>query len=68
MYAVTCGVIHTDSEGWTKTSATPTFYLHENVQGILDEEHAKRIALDVFDVTGELRNSGATIVITATKV
>jgi hypothetical protein len=41
----------------TSTRTLPTFYLHENVQGIVSEDHARRIALDmlstVLDLAGD---------------
>ena len=67
-YAVQAAVSYTDNEGWRGTYATPTFYLDGNVQGIVNEAHAERVALDVIDPTRALRKSGATITITAVPV
>jgi len=33
----------------TKSTQVPTFYLHPNVQGIVDIGHAERIAKDVVN-------------------
>lgn len=67
-YVVQAAISYTDAEGWAGTYATPTFILSAHVQGITDEAHAERIALDVVDPTKVLRKSGATITITAIKV
>lgn len=43
-YAISVNVITTDR--WTKylsTVQSPTFFLHDTVQGIVDEHHAKEI-------------------------
>lgn len=56
MYAVTA-VVETKSAPWTSTRQIPTFFLDENVQGIRTEKGAKKIALDVLDPTGNLRDS-----------
>jgi hypothetical protein len=46
----------------------PTFYLHPNVQGILDKEHAKLVALDVIDPVRTIRDNGGEILIYAVQV
>lgn len=33
---------------YTGSEQVPTFYLDENVQGIVSEDHAKRIAADII--------------------
>lgn len=33
---------------WVSERQVPTFYLDENVQGIVDEDHAVRIAEDIL--------------------
>lgn len=65
MYAITATRTHT-SEGWTSTSQVPTFYLHENVQGIVDIGHAVWIANDIL-MSGVF-DSLTTFNITATKI
>jgi hypothetical protein len=51
MYAVSGTITRTDGR-WVKTWQIPTFYLHENVQGIVSEDHAVRVARNVVDVFG----------------
>lgn len=48
MYAITA-VFHRRVGDWETTRTTPTFYLDENVQGILNEDHAKLVARRVLD-------------------
>lgn len=33
---------------WLGSTQVPTFYLDENVQGIVDEDHAREIALEIL--------------------
>ena len=49
MYAVTAVVEYRDEHGNLRSHSLPTFYLDERVQGIVNEEHAERIALDSID-------------------
>ena len=51
-------------EPWTASVQVPTFYLNGNVQGIVSEEHAERIARGMFADTANLVRVHAT----ATKV
>ena len=37
----------------TITKQVPTFYLHEDVQGIVSTEHASKIARTIIDPFGE---------------
>jgi hypothetical protein len=53
MYAVTATVT-TLTDGWTSTRQVPTFYLDENVQGIVSEDHAARVAADIIGDRGEV--------------
>jgi hypothetical protein len=48
MYAVQARIVR-EQDGWTSTTHLPTFYLDERVQGILDEDHAARIARSILD-------------------
>ncbi len=52
MYAVTATVVVTETDGegksWQATKQIPTFYLDENVQGIVDEAHAEKIAREIL--------------------
>jgi hypothetical protein len=52
MYACSATIVYDDAEGWTHTCQTPTFYLDETVQGIVNEAHAEAIAVQVVDPTG----------------
>lgn len=47
--------VETDSNGgiWRGTRQIPTFFLDERVQGIVDAEHAKTIALQILDPMDE---------------
>lgn len=51
MYAVTATATWThgarDNE-WQATRQLPTFYLDSDTQGIVSEEHARKIASEVF--------------------
>lgn len=57
MYAVFITRIYR-ADGWDASSSTPTFYLDEKVQMIVDIDHAKKIveqmlsALGIEDLTG----------------
>lgn len=44
MYAITAQYEHTTKDGWTGSIGVPTFYLDENVQGIMSEDDAVRVA------------------------
>ena len=48
MYAVTVSVTRTLSDGYRRTRYSPTFFLHESVQGIVSKDHAERIAVHMF--------------------
>jgi hypothetical protein len=53
MYAITATVetvsISSTSGEWHGTRQVPTFFLDEDVQGIVSADHAARIAADVID-------------------
>lgn len=53
MYAITATISRTTTDDWTSTRQVPTFYLDESVQGIVNEEHAKRIAREIIDPFSE---------------
>ena len=42
--------------GSITTEQLPTFYLDENVQGIVDSDHAERIALSILGKTERIRH------------
>lgn len=47
MYYCIVAQIERTNDGWTRSTQVPTFYLHAAVQGIVDANHACRIAADV---------------------
>jgi len=47
MYAIHATVEHKQG-GWTAIRQVPTFYLNENVQGILTEHQARIVAEDIL--------------------
>ena len=51
LYAVSV-VVTTHKDGWSSPISMPTFYLDENVQGITNSDHAKRIATRMFTSLG----------------
>jgi len=60
MWQITARVDYVETGGesmahWNGTRHLPIFYLDENIQGIVSEEHAKRVALDVIDPMHTLR-------------
>ena len=57
-YAVTASV-HRNVEGWEQSHHLPTFYLDSNVQGIVSETHAARIARALLDPWGEYGDDDA---------
>ena len=61
-YAVTVNVRHNRTDGWASEFQLPTFYLDSNVQGIVSEEHAEKIARTIVD---NMHVTGATYNITA---
>lgn len=48
MYAIQATISFRTANGWDVSRQVPTFYLHKNVQGIVSEDHARRIAEDVI--------------------
>lgn len=66
LWAITATVTYYSfvAEGWQTTRQVPTFYLNENVQGIISEEHAKRIARAIVN---PFDNPDITVSITAVK-
>lgn len=68
MYAVSATVTGQTTLGVTTTRQVPTFYLDERVQGLISEDHASRVALDVIDPARVLRDRGYEIHVCAVKV
>jgi hypothetical protein len=48
MYTITATYAANKGD-WVSTGQVPTFFLDSTVQGMFDEEHAKRIAADVLN-------------------
>ena len=48
MYAVHATYERARPDGYTETGGIPSFYLHPDVQGILTEEQAAKIAQDIL--------------------
>lgn len=48
MFAITATYSHKTADGYTGTRQIPTFYLHPNVQGVLNTGHAVRVARDIL--------------------
>lgn len=72
MYAVTVR-LELKKDSWTSNRYMPTFYLDERVQGILNEDQAANIAIDMFedtlDATADLiNNEDVQVFCTAVKV
>ena len=61
MFACSATITYTDADGWTHSRSTPTFYLDERAQGIIDEDHARKIALIVVDPTATFPASQITV-------
>jgi len=54
MYAIYANaVIGPREDGYSTARSVPTFYLDENVQGIVSEDHAAAIAKDILTATGQ---------------
>lgn len=53
LYVVTANVHIKDKDGWIKTLDIPTFFLSKDIQGIVSEEHAKKIVGDMLNPTAD---------------
>lgn len=49
MYVISATIKIKDKNGYTKIIQIPTFYLNEDVQGIINVEHARAIAMQVIN-------------------
>lgn len=47
-YACQVTTTYTTKDGWKTSIHSPTFYLHPDVQGIVNTDHAKEIALSMW--------------------
>ena len=61
-YSVTATITTKEADGWTTIRQVPTFFLDANVQGILNERDAERIASRI------LYFGGAQVSVCATEV
>lgn len=52
LYAITANIAR-EENGWSSSRQVPTFYLDENVQGILSIAHAVQVARDIIDPYNE---------------
>lgn len=52
LYAITANVSR-ERDGWSGSRQIPTFYLDENVQGIMSEAGARNIAQTIIDPYNE---------------
>jgi hypothetical protein len=52
MWAIQAQVCH-ERDGWKASTQVPTFYLDENVQGIISEEHAVKVATSIINPTAD---------------
>lgn len=52
MFIVQATITRT-TNAYVRTSQIPTFFLDENVQGIVDENHAKEIAISIINPTND---------------
>lgn len=55
LYQVSARVLWTTEDGWETSAGIPTFLLDPQIQGIVNEDHAKQIAEKVINPTGNLQ-------------
>lgn len=71
LYAINATIVHhTNDAHCASTDVTkqiPTFYLNADVQGIVDEAHAEKIAREII-LPVELEYESVTVHVTAVKV
>lgn len=53
MYVISATVKVKTEDGYSKIIQIPTFFLDENIQGIVDREHARKIAAQVINPTND---------------
>lgn len=56
LYQITATRHETREDGWESTKQLPTFYLDSRVQGILNSQHAERVALDLLETAASNPN------------
>ena len=49
LYQIQATVVEKRADGYSVTHQIPTFYLDSNIQGIVSEEHAAKIATDILN-------------------
>jgi hypothetical protein len=49
LYQIIAQLVHNRPDGTSTSTGAPTFYLRDDVQGIVSCEHAARIALSILD-------------------
>lgn len=49
-YAVVISAVNKTQDGWESMRNSPTFYLDSKVQGIINAEHACKVAMDIANV------------------
>ena len=55
VYAINGTRVTTDAEGWATVREVPTFYLLADIQGIMSEDAAERVARDVIGPDAHVR-------------
>lgn len=69
MYAITATALVSFPTGGTTTRQVPTFYLNADVQGIVNEAHAERIARGLLrTVLTDDQMSGVALSVTAVEL
>ena len=64
LFAIQASIV-TEEDGWHGMKHLPTFYLHANVQGILTEAQACRVARSILD---PFNHYGERLALAATKL
>lgn len=49
LWRVQANIVRKDKDGWNVSRQIPTFFLDEDIQGIVSAEHAKKIAEDIIN-------------------
>lgn len=49
LWRVQANIVRKDKNGWNVLRQIPTFFLDEDIQGIVSAEHAKKIAEDIIN-------------------
>lgn len=54
MYCIVATILRTYPDGSTSTIQVPTFFLDENVHGIVNKDHAKNIAREIIEADRDI--------------